>query len=1014
MPAIRIARSTFLAIVVLAVACKTATGQAIVSEDFTGASTTNQWIAINGACLTAGNSSSASNGGIPACSASSYYTSSMLPQVGLGTNGDAVGSGALRLTNGGSQGGNETGSIVSNWTFPSNQGLQVTFTTYTYGGNSYCASSGNCPGADGIGFYLVDGSRNPSIGAFGGSLGYSCAQGKDPADGMAGGYLGLGIDEYGNFSNPGDNTATGPGFSTNYIGLRGNGDVNWAWLNANYPNYYPSSLTTTYDANNNNTPFSLEAVQNTCRSGNLWDYSNPVQTQTCTGSGRHRTCTTSGGPQETSTATPDYAFINHWLLPNPISNESVTKRGLATEITYKLIIQPNGQLTLAYQYGSGAAFTDLIKQSDNVFITTINGTIPMPASFRFGFGASSGGGTNVHEITCFEASPAARTTGAPVVPISIGSSGAYVYALNTNPSPVQGLVQSYAVKSNGTIASAATWDAGSEMATSRVTPATSSTPLYSTGSDGTTVTPLLSMDGAAFGTISDPNKCLGSQTSVVSGTNLTQAQYNIVNYTVNPSYTWTSMPTTCATYLGSRAPGSFLAAFSIDDFGLMLNPPGDPSLISLSGYSTWAAGLSSRPGALLFTNNDGFLYSVDASTGKLNWGWMPRPFVSSLYKYSSFPYADNFGGQFAIVDGFDGSNWATYVLGSATQGNLWYDLKLSSSGTAAAKPAAIVPTTLPSALAGAEYPSYNYAIDGFSPSVQEAPVIKTIGSRQYAAFIVNTGSGTSAASYLVEFDITKGITDTSSTSSAFVAQIPTASIGGSGSMVTSNLVYDAASGALVFGTGSGKLYAMAFTGSASTDVGLIGPIGTAQDTANPVLWLGSQSMNGYPYFWAASAKSLTVFGIGAAGWQPLWATNGSTGYSFSSSGSGSWTISTTVTSLTSGADISAMPVVQNGVLIVPAYVPPSSGQAACNINGNGFEDLFSLASGKFPTNMISTSDGKVITSDVNLGQGQAFTPNSIGSAGGKLIFGGTSSSGTPSSGIQVNKTATAHIQWRVH
>lgn len=106
---------------------------------------------------------------------------------------DAPGSGALRLTN----------SVIDQAAFvlygspiDSRSGLTVTFELYAYGGT----------GADGISFFLLDGSISPQdAGAFGGSLGY--AQKNGIAPGLLGGYLGIGFDEYGNFSNPTD----GPG-----------------------------------------------------------------------------------------------------------------------------------------------------------------------------------------------------------------------------------------------------------------------------------------------------------------------------------------------------------------------------------------------------------------------------------------------------------------------------------------------------------------------------------------------------------------------------------------------------------------------------------------------------------------------------------------------------------------------------------------------------------------------------------------------------------------------------------
>lgn len=75
-------------------------------------------------------------------------------------------------------------------------------------------------------FFLTDGEKEASLGATGGSLGYSCANSATKGHGIIGGYLGLGIDEYGNFLNGGywgDNTSTGFGYRRNRIGLRGAG-----------------------------------------------------------------------------------------------------------------------------------------------------------------------------------------------------------------------------------------------------------------------------------------------------------------------------------------------------------------------------------------------------------------------------------------------------------------------------------------------------------------------------------------------------------------------------------------------------------------------------------------------------------------------------------------------------------------------------------------------------------------------------------------------------------------------
>lgn len=78
------------------------------------------------------------------------------------------------------------------------------------------AHSGN--GADGMAVVLSDARVTPQPGAFGGPLGYGFKPG---VNGFAGGWLGVGIDEYGNFS--GEGGATNKGRRQQSVVVRGSG-----------------------------------------------------------------------------------------------------------------------------------------------------------------------------------------------------------------------------------------------------------------------------------------------------------------------------------------------------------------------------------------------------------------------------------------------------------------------------------------------------------------------------------------------------------------------------------------------------------------------------------------------------------------------------------------------------------------------------------------------------------------------------------------------------------------------
>src|ERR1700722_1934567 len=104
---------------------------------------------------------------------------------------DTQGSGKLRFTQALT---GEEGGVFASTSVPTSQGLDVTFNFYQYGGT----------GADGLAFVLAAvNPANPVIpaamGQSGGALGYS-AESTTP-NGLSYGYLGVGLDAYGNFSN---------------------------------------------------------------------------------------------------------------------------------------------------------------------------------------------------------------------------------------------------------------------------------------------------------------------------------------------------------------------------------------------------------------------------------------------------------------------------------------------------------------------------------------------------------------------------------------------------------------------------------------------------------------------------------------------------------------------------------------------------------------------------------------------------------------------------------------------
>ncbi|MBV8469989.1 MAG: hypothetical protein JOY60_09045 [Burkholderiaceae bacterium] len=949
--------------------------QTIVQDSFTGVSATQTWTVTGTAgypCMTAGNGS----GSVPACSGIS----------------DPVGSGALRLTG---AGGDLHGAIISTTPFSLSQGLQVTFTTYTYGGNSYPSTNGKTPGADGIGFYLIDAAYTPAIGAYGGSLGYSCSNTNSPFNGMVGGYMGLGIDEYGNFLNVGDNTASGYPNASNTgflntqnpgeIGIRGSGSIAYSYLNSIYPAYFPSSQNGTSQGNT--------AIKNACKNGKLY------------------TAASGGGNNAVSptVTVQDYAYVTGVTLPTtqPIANEATGVRTSATPITYKVLITPGTTplLSVWYAYnstgGSSATYTPVITNL-NISNASNAAFATLPANLYFGFGASTGGGTNIHEITCFIAAPANSAIGAPVAPLSVSAGGlVFTVSSNQNPLPAAGHVTAYATVTTatagsplGTATGNALWDAGDST---HMSPSNRTSNLMSTGVNAGGSTPAGSgsivafnaLDTAAFNLTT--SQVTASTFSGCLGTTVSQAITIITGYTIDPNYT--SSVAGCS-YLSGRVAGWELGSFDVNNTVQYLGPPGNGNLLTQPGYVTWAKSQNGRLPLLLFSDNDGFLYAIDASSdstsGYMQWGWMPRPFVQYLYNYaggSIFYTQGYFDGGFQTADAVDGSgNWATYVVGTAQAGAYHYSLKLAnvSSTGAAAKPTS---------------QAWGISVTGGTSPQEQAPIIATINGAQYAIFIVNTTSGSTTTSTLYEINVATGAGSTVTGPLSFV--------------VSSSMNYVTNTGILWLGDNNGGVWSLSLTGSASTDASgaykVVSSL-TPSTTPNAINYVGYTEVAGQPYLWAATQYQVSVYALANGIGQYQWATRGG------SSPVGTSAKSVTVNALQSTGQVSALPTAVNGVLFVPVYVPSSG--ASCGALGNGYYDVFNLTTGTTPNGTVSFNGTLVTNGVIALGQGSPYAPStSAGQKGTSTTFypgSGTSQSTAPGSGTVTSSVSNKPISWRVH
>ncbi|MEG3849564.1 DUF4347 domain-containing protein, partial [Microcoleus sp. herbarium13] len=273
--------------------------------------------------------------------------SGLLPALG----GDIPGNGVLQLTPA-SQNRREAFVLYNN-PIPSTDGLIVRFDFYSYGGNLVInepqgESTGEQPG-DGIGFFFIDGTASPERpGGYGGSLGYAQRlDGTLRTPGIEGGYLGIGFDEFGNFSAPTEGREGPP------------------------PDLIPGS----------STPRVVRPDSITLRGREENDYSFLTQTFAPFG--------IDNIPTSIDFTEPGFNFSNTLT-----SIRAQSKRSVQITLNPSTGGEPN-RLSVAFDTDFNGSYETTLINIPN--LAAVNGPL-VPPTFKFGFGSSTGSANNFHEL----------------------------------------------------------------------------------------------------------------------------------------------------------------------------------------------------------------------------------------------------------------------------------------------------------------------------------------------------------------------------------------------------------------------------------------------------------------------------------------------------------------------------------------------------------------------------------------------------------------------------------------
>ncbi len=627
-------------------------------------------------------------------------------------------------------------------------------------------------------------------------------------------------------------------------------------------------------------------------------------------------------------------------------------------------VNPDGSITYADPSKAAAALAALGVKVNVVIISNNPGDIAQANAI-----AQAGGTNQAFQVsnanslltaiqTVFAGLQGAVVSASPAAPTQV-STGSMVYSAvsNNNYGSMQGHLYAYTINADGTLnTSSPAFDAANPSFQSNRGSLLWSDNPNSSGQQQ--ITAWNQLPSSVFqSTIPSPS--------------------DISAYTVNPNYN-------NGQYLAGRSPGSYVGMMtSAAAKPVYVQPPNNPALLGTPGYAAFAQSLHQQAPFVLWSANDGFLYASNASTGALNWAYMPSPLLAQLKNYATFESGNPMNGGFTVADGLgaDGS-WHRFVFGTAQSGAIHYGFALNASGNPDTKVAVMM----------------NNQTGATSPQASKPVMLWDSNGVAYAVYttVATASNGKTTAQINV-------MSSQGAISSAALSFVP-----------SSPLALDASSGTLYVGSTNGQVMSLnalsGYTAKAIAQSATV--VGTMSNQNDPAQYVGYTQTSAGVFLWATGLKQIDVFQMGANGWALDWMTQDG-GSSMNQQGTFSTDPGVSGNGpqfLPTNATITDASAVLNGALIVPVTQASSSGEAMCQASTASYY-LFDLASGVFPQNKFTTPNQTPLTNNVLIGAGVAFSPVISYNAeqGGYSVYGSAQQNTKGQSLIQLQFTGQSKV-----